>query len=197
MLAGGKSRRLGQDKRQLPIASPLPLLAETIARVSQLSDDVIVASGSDAPWPELAPTRFVLDAGPDCGPLGGICSGLAAVRHERALVVACDLPFLNLAVLRALLRRTAGEALVVPRRADGRLEMLHAIYDRACLPTIQRRLASRQLRLSDLAEALEQQGLGVRFVDEAELAAEDPELLSFFNVNTPEDLARARRLAGL
>ncbi len=197
MLAGGKSRRLGQDKRQLPIPTPRPLLAETIARVSQLSDDVIVAVATDAPSPELAPARFVLDAAPDCGPLGGICSGLAAARHERALVVACDLPFLNLAVLRALLRRTTAEALVVPRRADGRLEMLHAIYDRACLPTLQRRLASRQLRLSDLADALLERGFAVRFVDEAELAAEDPELLSFFNVNTPEDLARARKLAGL
>lgn len=188
VLAGGKSSRLGQDKRSLHLAAGRTQLEETVSRVAMVSADVVIAvDGAPERYGHLQGT-VVIDERPGCGPLGGLCAGLAAIRNDCALVVACDLPFLSIAVLRALLARACGQDLVVPRRRDRTLEMLHGVYRKTCLPVARRRLAASQLKLTDLALALIADGLTVRFVDETELVREDPELRSFVNVNTPEDL---------
>jgi molybdopterin-guanine dinucleotide biosynthesis protein A len=200
VLAGGKSARLGQDKRFLHLGSARSQLEETIARVSAVAEEVLIAVGPDsinleAPLRSNFPTiHLVVDAVPGAGPLAGLCAALSAVAHERALVVACDLPLLNLATLRFLLARPRDYDLLVPRRADGRLEMLHAIYHRRCLDVLQRLLAADRLRLAGAVDDLVAAGRVVRYVEERDLAAADPDLLSFFNVNTPTDLATARRL---
>lgn len=183
VLAGGKSRRLGRDKRLLRLGTSRTLLEETIARVSALTDDVVVVVSSDPAELGQIAVRMVQDPLPGAGPLNALYAGLSAVVHEFALAVACDLPFLDVGLLRALLDQTRDYDLLVPRRADGRLEMLHAIYRKTCLDAIRRRLDAGHLRLADLTG-----DVVVRFVDEATLVAYDPLLRSFLNVNTPEDL---------
>jgi molybdopterin-guanine dinucleotide biosynthesis protein A len=198
VVAGGQSRRLGQDKRRLAIGSNRALLTETIERVAQLTTEVVVATGGAPLCPDLIPAlpsvRQVLDEAPGCGPLGGICAGLAAVQGDLAIVVACDLPFLRVEVLRALLRRAPKADLVVPVRADGRLEMLHAIYRPSCLRVVREAIADGDLRLAALATRLAAAGRTVRFVTEPELAAIDPALQSFVNLNTADDLAKVQAL---
>jgi molybdenum cofactor guanylyltransferase len=200
VLAGGKGSRLGQDKRYLRLSSTGSQLVETIQRVSEVADDVVVAVARDPDEvkQELALTnaraRVVQDVELNAGPLAGLCAALDVVEHDIALVVACDLPLLNVAVLRGLLGRPRDYDLLVPRRADGTLEMLHAVYRRACLDTLRECLAAGRLKLHRAVDDLLAAGRVVRFVDEDEIARDDPSLLTFFNVNTPADLDRARAL---
>jgi molybdopterin-guanine dinucleotide biosynthesis protein A len=132
--------------------------------------------------------RLALDLYPGCGSLGGIFSGLSAAKEYWSLAVACDMPFLNPALLMHLITLREGFDAVVPVRKD-RLEPTHALYSRACLPHIERRLKTNELKISGFFE-----NVRVRLVPEEDIARLDPKFLSFFNVNTPEDLERARTL---
>jgi molybdopterin-guanine dinucleotide biosynthesis protein A len=126
ILAGGRSRRLGIDKRSLFLTSARSQLSETVERMTYVADDIVVAG--DPPGDVADRAMVVADAQAGIGPLAGLLTGLSSIRHERAVVVACDLPFLNLDLLRGLLAVPRDYALLVPRRDDGTLEMLHAVY---------------------------------------------------------------------
>lgn len=200
VLAGGRSLRLGRDKRLLKFGAADTQLEETVRRVASVATEVVVAGGAEvtlvADVLRHAPPRttVVPDVQPGAGPLGGLCAGLAAAREDLSLGVACDLPFLNVDVLRYLLECARGYDLVVPRRDDGRLEMLHAVYRRSCLPILRERLARGRLRLGDVPLDLDAAGLRVRYVAEADLIPLDPHRRTFFNVNTQGDLQAAEHL---
>lgn len=183
VVAGGQSRRLGQDKRRLRLPSGQTLLEAVVGCLTGLVDDLVVVVATDPEaFPDL-PARVIADLRPGSGPLNAIYTGLGAIRHEQAIVVACDLPFLSQPLLRAMLEQPPDYDLLVPRRADGRLEMLHAIYRQTCCLPLRRRLDAGQRRLADLVTDVR-----TRFLEESELAAYDPDLRSFTNVNTPADL---------
>jgi molybdopterin-guanine dinucleotide biosynthesis protein A len=133
--------------------------------------------------------RVVLDRYPGTGSLGGIFSGLDAASNGWTLVVACDMPFLNLSLLLRMMALTEDADAVVPV-IDGRPEPTHALYSKACLPFIEPRLISGDLKISGFYDQVR-----VRYLPEEDVVALDPEFLSFFNVNTPEDLERAVSLA--
>jgi molybdopterin-guanine dinucleotide biosynthesis protein A len=95
---------MGQDKRCLRLwgAHAPTLLAHTVALVATVCAEVVVVLNDSAAWPDL-PGRLVPDAFPGAGPLGGLATGLAAVTTDAALLLACDMPLLQPALLRALL----------------------------------------------------------------------------------------------
>ena len=191
ILAGGLSRRLGRDKALVSI-SDQPLIQRVIERVEQLSQEIVVVVADQnraADLPLAKEHRVVLDRYTGTGSLGGIFSGLDAASNVWTLVVACDMPFLNLALLRRMMALTENADAVVPL-IDGRPEPTHALYSKACLPFIEPRLISGDLKISGFYDKVR-----VRYLSEEDVAALDPEFLSFFNVNTPEDLDRALSLA--
>ena len=191
ILAGGLSRRLGRDKALVSI-SDQPLIQRVIERVEQLSQEIVVVVADQnraADLPLAQEHRVVLDCYPGTGSLGGIFSGVDAASNGWTLVVACDMPFLNLALLRRMMALTEDADAVVPL-VDGRPEPTHALYSKACLPFIEPRLISVDLKISGFYDEVR-----VRYLSEEDVAALDPEFLSFFNVNTPEDLDRALSLA--
>jgi molybdenum cofactor guanylyltransferase len=190
VLAGGQSRRFGADKALLPLGGR-PLIAHTVEKLAALSDDVVVVANSDA-YAELSlPVRVIPDQRPGEGSLMGIYSGLKAVRHSVALVVACDMPFLDLFLLRYMLRLAADYDVVMPR-LEGMCEPLHAVYTRACVEPISRLLARGERQIIAFLPEMR-----VRYVTEGEVDLFDPQRLSFVNVNTPEDWERVRRRLGL
>ncbi len=192
VLAGGSSRRLGQDKRSVRLESSQTLLDQTISRVGSVVDDVIVVVATSLQGLADDRVRVVFDDISGRGPLGGIVAGLRATKHDRAMIVACDLPFLSPAALRLMLDVPTSSDLLVPRREDGTLEMLHAVYRRPCVDTAARLLEVGQYRMAGLVPALIEDGLQVGFLGDDFFRSVDPELLTFFNVNTAEDLERAR-----
>jgi len=183
ILAGGRSQRLGFDKALLRLDDET-LVERAVRKVATLSDEVIVAGGP-LPYP-LPGARLVADVYPGCGPLGGIHAGLAAASNLHSLVVACDMPFLNLELLRYMVELAPGHDVVIPRW-DDKLEPLHAVYSKNCLGPIERLIRGRDLRIVHFLPEVR-----VRYVGEEEIERFDPKHLSFFNINTPEDLERAK-----
>ena len=190
ILAGGRSRRLGSDKRDLRFGSARTQLDVTVERLLTVVDDVVVA-GDVAVLPSDR-VRVVQDVATNAGPIGGLIAGLDSVVHDRSLVIACDLPFLDVALLRRMMAVPPAYELLVPRRANGTLEMLHAVYRRSVRDIARRSLAKGCLRLSDLARAIEADGGVVQSIDEAWVEQSDPNLQSFVNINTPADLQFVR-----
>lgn len=192
VLAGGLSRRLGRDKAVEPFGGE-PLIARVIRRLESLTTETIVvvnneARGEELPLPDAA--EITVDIYPDSGSLGGIFSGLAAAANDWGFVVACDMPFLNEELISRMLTLRQDFDAVVPV-LNGYPEPTHSAYSKACLPHIERRLKANQLKIAGFFDDVR-----VRTVTEDEVDAFDAERLSFFNVNTPEDLKRAIDLAG-
>lgn len=184
MLAGGQSRRFGQDKALLRLGA-VTLLEQTIQRLLTVAQEVVVVG----PRPEVARPRWVRtvdDDLPGAGPLAALLTGLEAAGHPLAVVVGCDLPFLDPAVLAALVELSPGWDVVAPR-VGGQLQPLHAVYAKTCVPALQELVWSGVRRAVALAEGGR---VRVRYVEEQELRVVDPELRSFFNLNSPEDLAQ-------
>jgi molybdopterin-guanine dinucleotide biosynthesis protein A len=187
VLAGGRSARLGGDKSSLHLGGG-SLLQRIISRLAPLSSEVFVvlAQGSEETSPPGA--RTVTDIYPNKGPLGGIYSGLMSARDFHSIVVACDMPFLNTDLLRYMSELAHEFDVVIPAMGD-KLEPLHAIYSRNCLEPIEGLLKQSKLKITKLLPQVR-----VRYVGQDELDRFDPEHLSFFNINTKNDLKRAREL---
>ena len=190
VLAGGLSRRFGRDKAVEPIGGQ-PLVRRVIQRVAQVSQEVLVVVADQARGDALpldAWHHITLDRYPGAGSLGGIFSGLAAARHHWVIAVACDMPFLNLALLRHMLSLRRDADAVVPV-LGGRPEPVHALYSKVCLPFMEARLVAGRLKISGFYDEVR-----VSYVEEAEIDSLDPGHLSFFNINTREDLDVALNL---
>ncbi len=187
LLAGGKSRRMGEDKRYLLVGEET-LLERGLRILRSVFRDVIIVIAQDSPPLEAAGSTVLRDLIPDCGSLGGLYTGLKAATTPSVFVVACDMPFLDPAVISAF-TSLAGKSDIVMGKLAGRLHPMHALYGKACLPIIEQMIRDRHLKIQHMAGV---QSLTVRYVTEADLAAVDPESRSFHNVNTPDDLASAR-----
>jgi len=187
ILAGGKSRRMGRDKSRLLLGGET-LVARAVRTLRALSDDVVVVTNTPESFSGLA-ARLTGDVIVGGGALSGIHAGLAAARHEFALVVACDMPFLNLALLQHMTSLAPGYDAVVPHW-QGELEPLHAIYSRQCVTVVEPILRQGGGRIVEFYAAVR-----VRYLEPEEITHFDPEGLSFFNINSPEDWGRAQELA--
>ncbi len=186
VLTGGKSQRLGVDKVLLRLHGQW-LLERSLDTLSALSDDLFVVGN---PRPEFATlaVRMVPDDPVGRGPLGGIYTGLKAMLHPRGLFIACDMPMLNLPLLRYMILLSADYDAVIPAIGD-LIEPLHAIYSRTCIHPIAGLLRRGEVRVASFLPSVR-----VRRVTESEIDVFDPQHLSFFNINTAAELEMARQL---
>lgn len=183
--------RLGQDKASETIGDR-SLLERVVSRLASFDSDILIVSASERTFPQLngyPRLRTVADIYLNKGPLGGVYAGLKASDSFYNFVVACDMPFLNQALLRYMMQISAGFDLVVPRLGE-LVEPLHAVYSRACLAPIESLLRQGDLILRRLFALVE-----VRYVEAEEIDRFDPQHLSFFNVNNEADMERAKKLA--
>ena len=187
ILAGGTSRRMGTSKALLKVGDR-PIIERVIEKVSLVGKEIILVTNKPDEYAHLS-HPMVPDAYPGKGPLGGIYSGLKAASNPYALVVACDMPFLNAPLLRYMTLLSPGHDVVVPRLEAG-IEPLHAIYSKACLPAMETLLQQNHLRIISFYSQVR-----VRYVEQQEIEILDPQLFSLFNVNSLDDLQRAREIA--
>lgn len=180
ILTGGDSRRMGQDKAAL-LLGERTLLQHILTVVQPLFGEVIISVRQ--PRVEIA-LRQVCDHPNYQGPLAGLAAGLAHSTTAWNFVVACDMPFINRAVIERLAQFRNGYQAVVPR-VNGHLQPLAAFYSTACLDEVMACLDGRGKH--SLYALLEK--LSVCYVDEEALQAADPQLRSFFDLDTPEDVA--------
>jgi molybdopterin-guanine dinucleotide biosynthesis protein A len=187
VLAGGKSRRMGQDKTRIRLESGLSLVEQAVARLSNVTDEVIVVTAGLRE--DLPTARWASDLHEGAGPLGGIYAGLLACAWDHALVVACDMPFLNVELLRYMAGLPRDYDVLLPSLSRG-VEPLHAIYGKACLEPARALLETGQYCILDLYGQVR-----MRYINAEEVAQYDPEGRSFFNVNTPDQLRQARTMS--
>ncbi len=196
IVAGGRSRRFGSDKRRLRLWGDdgPTLLERTAALAGTLCDETIVVLNDEADWPEL-PARKIRDAFAGAGPLSGIWSGLAAATYPYALVVAADMPLLKPELLRWMIEQPRDYDVLAPRAtSDGHtrnrlsVETLHAMYGRACLDPIRAVLEAGERQVVAFFPAVR-----VRYVEPEVLARLDPAGQSCRSINTPEDLEDIRK----
>jgi molybdopterin-guanine dinucleotide biosynthesis protein A len=159
--------------------------------VRPLVDECVLLT-NDSALEGAADLRLVFDAVPHAGVLPALEAGLAAATSDVCLAVACDMPFVSGALFEHLLgaQAEAGSDVVIPRTA-GYLEPMHAVYRRGPVAAAIRAALERgdQRMISYFRD------VRVREVEEPEWRKVDADGLAFFNVNTPEDLAEARRLS--
>ena len=189
LLAGGRSRRMGRDKRALELEGS-SLLQRSLSVIGKLFSEVLVVTA--APEPGIVPpgSRQVTDLIPNCGSLGGLMTGLSHASHQRVFVAACDMPLLNPDVIRWLCQVDPEADVVIANPAQG-IQPMHAVYSKQCLPWLESMAKEGRLKIQDIVGA---QGLTVRVILDDEVRGRDPQGLSFLNVNTPADLEFARKL---
>lgn len=181
ILAGGDAQRMGRDKVSL-ILDGKTLLQTISATMQQVFPQVIVSvrqprTGIDLPQ--------VCDGQTDGGPLAGLSAGLSHIATPWAFAVACDMPFVVPGLVELLAGYRSRHQAVVPV-VQGHPQPLAAFYATGCLAQLQASLAARQNSLRGVLQQLD-----VRYVDEAEMLQADPQLRSFFDLDTPQDVAVA------
>jgi molybdopterin-guanine dinucleotide biosynthesis protein A len=190
ILAGGRNLRLGSNKALETIGGK-SLIERVVERVKLVSTRTLIVTSPGQPaLPVAGEVEFLVDLYPGKGPLGGIYTGLLASPSSHSIVVACDMPFLNIELLRYMIQLSRGFDAVVPRLEKGKVEPLHAIYSKDCLDNMKTRLEHNQLRVARFLNTVR-----VRYVEKAECQRLDPQLLTFFNINCQSDLDRAIALA--
>ena len=187
--AGGASSRMGRDKGIVPLAGK-PMVRHLLDRIEGLGDETLITTNSPQDY-RFAGVRLVGDTRPGAGALGGLHTALSAARGETVLVLACDMPLASRPLLEHLLSRAPEADVVIPRR-EGEYEPLCAVYAKRCLGLVEAALEAGERRMISFFPRVR-----VVVVEEPEWSVFDPEGLTFFNVNTPQELAEAeRRMAG-
>jgi len=185
ILAGGKYLRMGKNKAFLEINGER-IIDRTKNLFVDLFDEVFLVTNSPLEYFDLN-LRTVSDLLPG-GALAGIYTGLFHASHSHAFVAACDMPFLNRSLISHLAAMAPGYDLVIPKTTDG-WEPLHAIYSQKCLPFMEDLLRKNNLKIIDFFSKVKR-----REVTTEEILPFDPHLVSFLNINTPEDLSRVKDL---
>ena len=183
ILAGGFGRRLGRDKATTQVGGR-PLLHWSALAAAKVTDDIVVSRRPDQQFPALRGVdwRETIDHRHDQGPLAGLEAALPQIAHDLAVAVACDMPFLQPDLLRAVAETCSDVAIAMPR-IDGVAQPLLAAYRPAIVPHATRLLDNGDGRIRALLPLVEHRILNIE-----ELRVHDPELQSFTNVNRPEDL---------
>lgn len=186
ILAGGRARRMdGANKAALRIDG-MRIIDRQLAVLRRVADPIFIVSGDQERFADLD-LKVVPDAVPHAGALGGIYTAIVASPRPRTIVVACDMPFLNVLLLERLARESPAD-LVIPRSERG-YEPLCAAWSSRAAPVLRRRIDAGLLTAAAVVEEL-----AVEVVEPDFLASCDPRGLLFVNVNTLHDYERAREL---
>lgn len=187
ILAGGSSSRMGKNKALLPLPGnqAVTFVEHLVSLLKEFcSETLIVARDQDhARDYVFADVRVTIDETPDIGPLMGLYCGLRTIQTTHALIVAVDLPFVQRSLLSFLLSEPLpADTLLVPL-IHNIPQVLLALYPRSILPIVKEQLLQGRRDLRCLLKIAP-----VQFVEEAQLLQIDPQLQSFMNINTPEEL---------
>ena len=212
VISGGKSSRMGTDKALLEIGGKT-MIEQIIAQTAGLGGDQIVITNTPEQYAFLNLPMFS-DVLPDKGALGGLYTAIHSASRPYTLTLACDMPFVNQPLLKHMLSLAPDFDAVIPRllsplpspastalhsahasrAATGEgpgvgVEPFRAIYSKACLEPIRNALDAGKMRVNSFFPDIR-----IRWVEENEIKQFDPELLTFMNCNTPEELEAVKKV---
>jgi len=182
ILAGGKSSRYGRNKA-LERLDGVPLIERVLGVMGSTFSRVIIVTNTPEYY-EYLNAVMSRDLIKGLGPLGGIYTALTLLRDEAAFVVACDMPCLNPELIRYMVDRRGDCDGVVPR-FSGYVEALHALYEKSCLPAVRELIDLGHHQVLRFFSSV-----SIRYVEENEIRTFDPDMISFVNINRPQDMSR-------
>jgi molybdopterin-guanine dinucleotide biosynthesis protein A len=165
------------------------MLERVLERLGGIFTEVIISAHGDERY-SYPGIPVVTDALKGRGPAVGLCSALAVASNPWVFIVACDQPLVSPELARKLAGMREGFDCVVPR-AGGKVQTTCAMYNRTCLHPLTERVKKGS---RGLVSFLRETPLRVRYVEDGELRTADPELKSFIDVDTPEDVGKAEKI---
>jgi len=187
--AGGKSSRMGEDKALMPIIGKTSLIEYILDQINNLGAERLIISNDVKKYERLGLPVYP-DVYPQVGPLGGLYSAIYHSKYNYCLILACDMPFVNLPLIDFMVKQAPHFDVVIPRwKPEDYAEPFRAIFSKACLNPIREAIASGKKRVISFFREVE-----IRYIDAEEISKFDPDGLTFFNVNTPEDLLEAQKI---
>ena len=188
ILAGGQSKRFdGQNKAFIRIGGKR-IVDRLLDAYTRLFDQIVIVTNDPAAYMDVD-ALIVTDHYSVRSSLNGLHAGLFAADHEWAFFTACDTPFIKGPLIQCVLDKIERKAdIIIPSTSAG-YEPMCAVYKKTCLPAMVWQLEHDLFKIDGLFRKVR-----VKKVVEAGLRAVDPELISFFNINTPEDLMQAETL---
>ncbi len=190
ILAGGRGSRLGFREKALIAINGKLLIAFVIESLEKVVDEIIISVRDEAQgeilktiFPNL---RYAYDMYENTGPLAGILSGLSICKDEYCFITACDMPFINENVVNLLFSKCRDYDAVIPQQGDGFLEPLHSVYYSRSMM----RETKKSLEKSETTILAPISRLNVNYVPFEEISKIDPDLTTFMNINTCEDIEK-------
>ncbi len=195
ILAGGFSRRFGSDKGSVLLAGK-PLIYHVLERVSNIVDEIVVVVSSKDQKEKLEiileeKAILVIDKTKSQSPLVGAMTGFETAKGEVSLLLPCDTPLVSTPIVQFLLDMCTGRSAAIPRWPSGYIEPLQAAYHtKSALTAAKTALEQGNMNMRSMIDNLRR----VRYVSTMVLEQIEPKLLTFFNINTPQDLKKAESL---
>jgi molybdopterin-guanine dinucleotide biosynthesis protein A len=186
ILCGGKSSRMGKDKASLSFLGR-PLIKIVIDSLKTLFSKIIVVTNDTINYQKYN-LPIIKDILPQKGPLGGIYTGLLYSKSKYNFVVACDMPFINLNLIRYLFRHKDDCDLIIPYFKV--YQPLYAIYSKNCISAIEESIFSNNLEVKNLINMVK-----VKVIDEKQVCRFDKKGLCFTNINTPQEFEEAKKIS--
>lgn len=188
ILSGGLNTRMGGQNKAFLSLGNQRILDRLYNTFQGLFDEVLLVTNDPLQYLSWDLT-IVTDLFPIRSSLNGIHAGLFHTSAPHAFIAACDAPFLKKALIRALLEELEPKwDVIIPVTEEGS-QPLCAIYSKRCIKPIEHQLKNQDPKILNFFPNVK-----VKEVPEAQLRTVDPDLVSFFNVNTPEDLAASEKL---
>lgn len=188
ILAGGKSTRMKRNKAFLTLGKE-PLIEKTVKACKKYFREVIIVANEPDAY-EYLPVTITRDIIPGQGPLGGMHAGLIKASYNHSLIVACDMPFLEMELAVFMLENAGNYDVIVPRLKN-RFQPLFAVYSKNCIEPIESCLEKGITKIIAFYPLVT-----VKYIDQDILLEKGISPRAFFNINTPEELQKARAIAG-
>ncbi len=184
ILAGGDSKRFGSPKALLKLGEK-PIIEHIASRLKECFGEIIIVTNQ----PELfrhMKIRLIEDVIKSCkkSSLRGLHAGLYYSSHKSNFIIACDMPFVNLDLIKYMHAYTENYHIVVPC-VDNYLQPLYAFYSKECTDTIEAYLRSGKFKIADLYKEFD-----VKYIPKEIIFNFDPEEKVFFNINTHHDFTK-------
>jgi molybdopterin-guanine dinucleotide biosynthesis protein A len=180
ILAGGKSTRFGKNKALVEVDG-IRLIERVIRVMGSVFQRLILITNAPHEYAYLK-LPMVEDLIKGLGPLGGLYTGLETISNEAGFFVACDMPFLCEPLIRHM-ASVRGDFDVVLPKIDWKIEALHALYSKRCLPAIKELIDSQEYQVIRFLPKIR-----VKYLNEDEIRQYDPQLKAFSNINKPQEL---------
>lgn len=194
VLAGGLSNRFGHDKGLLQLACK-PLILHVLDKISTIVDEVLIIVGSARQAKAYAilnlNAKIVIDKYEIRSPLVGAITGFENANGEYSLLLPCDTPFVSSRIASLLLEKCVNRNAVIPRWPNGYIEPLQAAYrTKSAITAANTALENKKLDMRSMIANLGK----VTYTSTLTLKQVDPNLVTFFNINTPEKIRKAEAM---